>query len=404
MECSKEEKLLLKLSKLDWRKESTFKIDQNINIDTLLSLAASNSLLLYVVDRLKNLVPSNKVICEASERLSAFRMHILAKHAEFEHLQEKFVQSSISIIPIKGILLSRTLYPRLDLRDIADIDVIAGYNEAPKIASIMNKLKYKQVYADQKINKDLLPLLSDKDLRKYITCVEFVSSNSLIEIHFKLLSPKIFTQPSNEELMENTRIEKINDKDLLVLNPEYQLINLTTHATYHNLIFGLRSISEVDGLISYCSNNLDWDKFLKIINRNDLIQLCYPALSLSKLFYATAIPDSTMKAMKQNCSSLLVKLSERIGENFFERDKISVLNDHTHYFHVLSQKNRFKSLFRIVFPPIKMLKLRKGFIRNTFPFIYAEYPLRLLKLLYVYLPKIIKKTYYGLKTPYGRDN
>ena len=387
-----EEKSLIRLSKLDWRSNSTIDLDKNLNLNSLLLLSQGNGIFLYVYARLQALGKIDNGLKRKYNELNTGKLVASARHLEFKVLEDKFNRNLIPFIPIKGILLAKILYPRVELREMLDIDLLMRYEDAGRIDKILKELKYFQTYSDPEITSDILPLLANKKIRDYVDCVEFRRAETNLEIHFKMLSSKIGSQIPPEEIWQNAVSQKIDGKEMLILSPIDQLINVASHAFYHNLSFGLRPISEIDGIINFYSKAFNWDKFLDSIREHDLAGLTYIPLYLAKEFYSSDIPNEILEEMRKIVSNPLLELSETLSQNFFSRSKISLLHDNTLYFHIMGQKKWFLSLYKIFIPPIEIIKLKTGKAKAGFLFVYLQYPLRFFRLLKTYLPKLLAMT------------
>ncbi len=298
MAYSKEELFLIKASKLMSIPSLNDYINTDLDIENLMNLARNNLLLPLLYTRFIKKPRFKKIISEYESTFHSLKIAALARQLEFDYLRKETEKVSLSFIPLKGAILSRILYKEPALREMIDIDIVAKYEDAKRWHQFLKENNYVQVHNDNKVKDELLPLLSDNAIKSHVDDVKFTRGNSVLEVHFRLLSLKISDQLSNSEIWDNCITESIKDLNYKSLSPEHQLINITTHCTYHNFGFGLRSISEIDGLISYYGDRLNWKDFFSCITRLNLTKLVYIPLKLSKKFYNSHVPEDLISEIE----------------------------------------------------------------------------------------------------------
>lgn len=399
MPYTKEQDLLIKVSRLSDEHVPEIK---DVDLDTLFKLADQNGILPYIFDKLGRNGVRHRDLLKYKGLARTKRLTAAAKQMEFDLLSKKLDERQIPFIPLKGIILSRMLYPAEELREMQDIDILARYEDSERLNELLKELNYSQNYADRSIRRDILPLLHDKKLKEHIDCVEFRRAQLDLEVHFKILPSKISSIP-NEELWKNSAEEEIKGIRFRLLCPELQVLNIATHSFRHNMAYGIRPLAEIDALIGYYGKRFDFSKFEDIALRYDLAQLSYVPIHVVKEFYGS-VPKEVIERIGRSSSKTILRLAHRLSKDFFNRHGIPELDDQTFYLHILRQKNGLRKLARIFFPPIPFLRLKGTEGEKKFRFIYFQYPLRFLKLLKTYLPGIVRSAAYRFKLYHGRNS
>jgi hypothetical protein len=310
----------------------------------------------------------------------------------------------MDFIALKGIPLSNLIYDDPSLREMMDIDILARYVDSRSIHCLLKDLRFIQTHKNTSLREDLLPRIQEKGIKRHVDDVKFQRGNSVLEVHFRLLSSKIASQPENEALFETSEKTDIGGNSVKILSPEFNMINLTTHCTYHNFGFGLRAISEIDGMTIHYGQKLDFNDLLGKIERYDLANLTYIPFALSKDLYDTPIPQDFLYRLEESCSVLFKRLSKRVLQNYFKRHEIPILRDSSLFLQILGQKSLFRSLSNIFLPSRDMLRIMKGdHEKNEHSFIFL-YVRRIIYLTKTYVPRIFRSFFDTLRVLYGKHN
>lgn len=97
--------------------------------------------------------PSQELLKKWKALSDQSTMQCLYQQAAQDELADAFTQEGIPFIFLKGAYL-RELYPRPDLRSMADIDVLIHEEDAQKVAGVMKKLEYTELETGSR-NEDI---------------------------------------------------------------------------------------------------------------------------------------------------------------------------------------------------------------------------------------------------------
>ncbi|MCK9431346.1 MAG: nucleotidyltransferase family protein [Candidatus Omnitrophica bacterium] len=175
---------------------------------------------------------------------------------EFIFLRDKLGESGLEIIPLKGIILQKTLYRDAGLRPMRDIDILVREDALRHCEKIIIQLGYRKH----------LKRLPEKYWRASQHHFNFYhhEKNVMLELHWKI-SP---LQPKNvrlEEIWGRAKKKEVDLQKILSLSPEDTLLFLWLHLGKNiTSLCGLRmkNLCDIHEMIQQNRRDLDWDYIL----------------------------------------------------------------------------------------------------------------------------------------------
>lgn len=221
----------------------------------------------------KNIIPSD--IFKKMENIyltNLFRNTVLWN--EFTQIIESADEAEVKILPLKGIILSRTTYPNLALREFADIDVLIQGEDLFKIKEILSKRNYEEI-------KERDAYLFSKPLIPEVKC--------FLEIH-TMLSPPRPNEIKIPKLWQRLRTVVIDKREFNCLSQEDMFFVLALHIRRHTRMIRLKSIYDISQFLKTNQEKLDWQYIRKISRENHLNNSVYLLLYLSRELFDDATP------------------------------------------------------------------------------------------------------------------
>jgi len=197
----------------------------------------------------------------------------------FIKIKDAFNQSSIPCIPLKGIILARTVYPNPALRPVlADIDILI---EESKLAIAKNKLE----------------AMGFKFLKKESHVLLFKKEWSLLELHTRIL-PQWVNRVDMKLLWARAQRIDIEGSKILTLSPEDTLLSLSLQLRNDWPYFHLFRLCDINEIITKYSQFLDWQYLAKTAQQFGIKGTLYFYLQLCQSLLASPLPMDWNKIIK----------------------------------------------------------------------------------------------------------
>jgi len=262
------------------------------------------SLIYYNIDKLNK---SN--ICKAIFPISKNYYYATLERnkklwEEFLYIQDVFQKLSIKVLPIKGIILNKVLYPDSGLRPMFDIDVLIQEENLMAAKEKILQLNYQKSFKN----------IPESYWRKYHCHLEFYNpyKNIIFELHWQLAP----TRPNKlilKEIWQRSDVQLIDGVKVLTLSLEDTLLSLVLHISKNISTLQylkLRNLCDINELITRYSQKLDWNY---IINKTKTWRL------KGALFYIYLMTHNYLDTLwpRKVITELQPKVNKRIILNFF---------------------------------------------------------------------------------------
>jgi hypothetical protein len=234
---------------------------------------------------------------------------------ELLNVLKVFEEKNIDCIPFKGPVLTKLAYGDITLRQYVDLDILINMKDFELVINLLNKLDY-----NSKLNYEI----SSEKIQDIICDHLFTKrkSNINIEIHNKLFSTNFPINIPSKIFFDNQQNININNIDVKTFSNEYLLFYLCLHGCKH-LFSRLSWLLDIHKIID--SLNIDWEKFIKIVEEHKTKSLVYTSLFLSEELFQTKLPE-LIKVKHQNKYRKLIKYILNNNEDFEVTDKFSFVH------------------------------------------------------------------------------
>ena len=260
-----------------------------------------------------------------------------------------FRNNGIPVIVLKGAHLGEIVYGNIGLRTLSDVDLL---------------LKKEDLARGQ------------KSLMKAGCYLK--SGKLMLDLHWNIdLSISDFNIDI-EQVWKRAQPGVIAGTEVLVLSPEYLLLNICLHlSSVHLFQFnGLRALCDIREMVNKYSDQIAWQKVKELAGQWGAIKAVYLVLLLAKDFLGARIPDEIIMNMRPAEFELRVR-AWAVDQIFNERENRPVLSQK------FWQLLRSHSLREQVSLLRKLLLPSPAFISQKYPGVfrsaksYLYYPVRL---------------------------
>lgn len=248
-------------------------------------------LLYYNIVKLnKSNLPKN-ILCILKNSYYIALTRNISLWKEFCYLQDMFRYSGTKIIPLKGIILSKTLYPDIGLRPMVDIDILVREKDLRYVEKQILQLGYQKQ----------LKNLSEDYWRKYQAHFHFRNpdKNIILELHWALASPRP-NKLNLSDIWKRNKIQTIDNIEILTLTLEDTLISLILHICKNMpalQYLKLKNLCDIHELISQYNHKLDWEYIIEKIKSWNIRGATYYIYLLTKRYLQTTWPPDAIKTI-----------------------------------------------------------------------------------------------------------
>ena len=327
-----DERLIRLCTKLNTCPETTENPQEIINSDLswayffkraraegLISLVYSN---LSRVDGAKSIVPEDIwAELESSYYTIASRNSLLCE--KLNTILSSFNQIGIEVILLKGIALIHTIYPDIALRPMYDIDILIHKEDFSLVETKLKELGYN--------NSSFYP-------------EDFHKDNMMVDVHWQLMNVTRVKSRSKSYCIDLDEIWKgsipieISGEKARVLSPEYCLMDLCLHLTFHHGLRGLIWFIDIAKVIEYYKNEINWDRFIKKSLEYKIYKPIYYTLYYAKEILKQQIPQIVLDRLKPKSGTFLER-------KIFDLVVSGASLENIRFFFTLSNMNSFRDRF-----------------------------------------------------------
>jgi hypothetical protein len=227
-------------------------IDWQSIIENALSHGVLPLLSFNLTQSRKTLLPQNisillKTACDITTRRNT------ALWEEFTSLKKTFGQSEIRMIPLKGIILAKTLYHDIGLRPMQDIDILVQRKDFPAAERNLLRLGYIRQLSG----------LPENYWQSYQAHIGFLNpgKNILTELHWQFAPARPNTLDISSA-WQRASVHSVNEERLESLSPEDTLLCLCLHigkniSSLRHL--KLKNLCDINELVTTHADTLDWN-------------------------------------------------------------------------------------------------------------------------------------------------
>jgi len=248
---------------------------------------------------------------ELREQSNALYWHLTAfwirRERQLKTILQRFKEEGIDVIPLKGAALLESIYKRIGLRYMGDVDLLVRNDDFIKASKVLIDQGFKphwssdsgDLFEFSRIPQEFWPgELSFTGLSKlHIDLHRDLVTNHWFKTGFQVDMDKVWersTEPTN--FCDSEREKPLWKK---MLSPYDMLAHMCLHIAMDGLGM-MKNFLDVDLWLRNLSENWDWDQYLNVVNRWKIQSVSYHVFTFCQVFFDTPIPGEVMIAIKPN--------------------------------------------------------------------------------------------------------
>jgi len=291
-----------------------------------------------------------------------YRCH--AKNAYLFHelgkLMGSFKQAEVPVILLKGAYLADSIYQDAGLRPMDDLDLLIPPEHILKGIEVLSTLGY-QPFQEYSLDVEF-------DMAKHVP--PYIKDNTIIELHWNIVNPESPIKFDTSGLWSRSLCFKKENLEALCLSQEDLLLHLCMHTTQHYFYKQLRTLCDIQALISLHSNDLNWDQVIHRAKDWHAERSVFLALYTVQSLLEVDIPDFVLKELKPEdfseeifgwAQKRIFQAEPTISDNF-----IAFLGDR-------SRKSRLIAFVEAMIPSRKIMSRIYGIDPGSWR-VYLKYP------------------------------
>jgi len=235
----------------------------------------------YVLKEYNSLIPKNTLATMKFENMAIAKQNMLMT-SELIKVMKILKENNIEVISFKGPVLSQMAYGDITLRQYCDLDILVKSGNLLEISELFKKNKFDTIDSVSLLKNDSY-LNSDNDFSFFTT------TNTHIELHWKLFREKIGKNLTYEEYFTQTQNININNSMIPTLSCEQLFVYLCLHGSKHGWE-RIEWIVDIYYLIEL--NKIDWTKLIEVSKKMHCEISLFLGLKLIKTFFYTKYPKN----------------------------------------------------------------------------------------------------------------
>ncbi len=224
---------------------------------------------------------------QLKEKYSQGKLRSLALAAEFVRLQALCASHEISILPLKGPVLSQELFGDIGLRTSGDLDILIPYERVEAADQLVQAQGYQR--------KSPVRALTPRQRRAFTVLNQHNSyfhpeKRIVLEVHWSLANAYLLPLTATTEVMTRARTVERFGAQLTLLSLEDTFIYLLLHGAKHNWA-RFKWVLDID---AFTRNQVpvDWERMMALVKAQNLQRPLAQGLLLVQRALGTCIPES----------------------------------------------------------------------------------------------------------------
>jgi hypothetical protein len=258
-------------------------------------------LVLASAKKLNLTVPSEELerLRSAAAQVGAHHLHIQAK---LEPVLEAFDRAGVELLALKGLVLSRQVYGRCDLRPMSDVDLMLRPADAERGCRILEESGCRR--GEEMIRADFFP--------RFYYEVEYYTPGPCpvrLDVHARPFRPVRYrrTVPDDGLWDESERVA-VGRGHVRVPSAERMLIHLCCHAACHGAK-RLLWLLDIKLFADSAADRMDWGLFVRLVAQWRLGWPVRRALDRVAAVFGEAAPAESREAIGSLRSNWLDRLA-----------------------------------------------------------------------------------------------
>ena len=224
----------------------------------------------------------------------------IKREHQLKEILNKFEQEKFEFVPLKGAALVKTIYHKVGIRTMTDIDILVRPIDFLNAARIFSACNLQPGWS-----------FDPGDLFDFVSFppefwpgeLSFSNQQHLrIDLHQELVTYRWFriAYPVDIDSIWE-RCLRFSDSDehywKTVLSPYDMLLNMCLHLALHGLQV-MKNFYDVDLFLRNLPPDWDWNEFISIVNNSQLCSATYHTFNFCQEFFRTPIPTNVLSALR----------------------------------------------------------------------------------------------------------
>ncbi|NMW18715.1 MAG: nucleotidyltransferase family protein [Chlorobiaceae bacterium] len=293
-------------------KELSEKID---DWEAVLQTAVQHKVAPLIYYALKTYALTNLLPADVAEELRTIYYTTVSANLKLLHLMEKIaVWADEKVVLLKGIDLVESLYPKIGLRSMCDVDLLVERDKAEIIVERLQARSHEEkVVMTFGVSKSLIHRKLDIEEKGHLPQMLF--RNGCVEINWNLFEGNSHRYAITQQAL-NSIVPSPKGGKVYRLSNEFMLLHLCTHF-YVDAPTGLilRMLCDINEIVVKYAETLDWDALRRICCDPELRHEVNTALTYTFIYFNTIIPqDFILDGVVKSTPVSLAALSNGIPD------------------------------------------------------------------------------------------
>lgn len=195
-------------------------------------------------------------------------------------------EAGVQVVVLKGAALAETVYGDPGLRPMVDVDLLVRREHVERAVSALLAAGFRRAGPPE-----LRPGF-DRDFRVEIEMVSAGAQPVGVEIHWHLTGPLFVCRRVNYPgLWSRVVPASVASRSTLVLGPEDWVLHLVAHACYKHRQLSLLDLCDLDRLIRFFGERLDWELLLALGEERRWLPAFAMAIEWACRLLETPVPE-----------------------------------------------------------------------------------------------------------------
>jgi hypothetical protein len=295
----------------------------------------------------------------------------------WEHRQKELLdilqKESVSMIPLKGVILKTLLYGDYGLRNMGDVDILVQDDDFWKTVSLLS-----MAGMQPQLPEGIENISQGQSLPRSAWPIEINFKDEIglnIDLHRHLLKSEFYINLYNVDMqgLWNRSIPANEMKESSLWTAYLSSYDMLAHLCLHQALHGLQALNgylDIDLFIRDLPDSWDWDIFIQLIKQWQACSAAYHTLSFCKYFMGTPLPQDILEKLDPGKSARR-RVTSLISANSILAGRPSLGNRYPALVRLAladSLKTDLLVMQRIIFPNRSWLKQRYGAGKSIFWF------------------------------------
>ncbi len=224
-------------------------------------------------------------------------MRKMRMHSELARILEALDSAGIPTIVLKGAYLGPVVYKNIALREMNDLDIMVPLTQWRPAVERLTSIGYETLRS--------FAAESNPAVSHHVSLVK--PGAAKVEVHWTITLPTLAGEIDLERLWHSARALPDQGTKARSLSPTDQLLHLCYHASFlHQFEFGLRPSCDLQHLIAFHGEELDWKEIEDEACRRSWSRGVGLTLALSNALVGTDAPDDVMGALGADDEALTI--------------------------------------------------------------------------------------------------